>query len=228
MESSRAANILVVEDDPETAALLELYLKDAGYHVQLATRGEEGLCLARERAPDLILLDLMLPGMDGWTLCQELRRESLVPILMVTARTQEEDRLRGFELGVDDYISKPFSPREVMHRVRAVLKRTRPERSQRQEFGDLVLDSGRRTLRVNREEISLTTTEFEILSVLIGSPERVFSRGQLVAPLGLDFAGELRTVDAHIGNLRRKMKGSTTTSIQTVVGVGYTLKAHGE
>ena len=138
MDSDSTARVLVVEDDAETAALLRLYLEDAGYEVLWAERGDLGLEVARDRSPDVVLLDLMLPGLDGWTVCEELRRESDVPILMLTARTQEAERLRGFELGVDDYIVKPFSPREVIHRVRAVLRRSAPvDRTSLMKFAEL-------------------------------------------------------------------------------------------
>ncbi|MFT7484679.1 MAG: two-component system alkaline phosphatase synthesis response regulator PhoP [Candidatus Paceibacteria bacterium] len=225
MNSATSARVLVMEDDPETAAVLQLYLEDAGYEVLLAERGDRGLELARERSPDVILLDLMLPGLDGWTVCKELRLESDVPILMLTARTQEAERLRGFELGVDDYIAKPFSPREVIHRVRAVLRRTAPvDRTSVMKFAELELDGKRRSFHLNGRAVTLTATEFEILSVLMSSPRRVFSREQLVGHLGREFEGQIRTVDAHVGNLRRKLAGDTSCSIRTVIGVGYALE----
>jgi DNA-binding response OmpR family regulator len=225
MDSGSTARVLVVEDDAETAALLRLYLEDAGYEVLWAERGDLGLEVARDRSPDVVVLDLMLPGLDGWTVCEELRRESDVPILMLTARTQEAERLRGFELGVDDYIAKPFSPREVIHRVRAVLRRSAPvDRTSLMKFAELELDGERRSLNVNNTAVTLTATEFEVLSVLMSSPRRVFSREQLVSHLGRDFDGQIRTVDAHVGNLRRKLTGAVSCSIRTVIGVGYSLE----
>lgn len=228
MSNDRPARVLVVEDDDETSALLKLYLEDAGHVVFLANRGDLGLSLARERRPDLVLLDLMLPGKDGWAVCEELRRESTVPILMLTARTQEADRCRGFELGVDDYISKPFSPREVVHRVQAVLRRGGGDLAQGPlRFCSLEIDIERRTLHVLDQPVPLTATEFEILRVLVESPARVFSREQLVDHLGRDFDGQIRTVDAHIGNLRRKLKPDTACKIRTAVGVGYSIEDSG-
>ncbi len=229
MPTDPPARVLVVEDDRETAALLKLYLEDAGHIVFMADRGDVGLDIARDRRPDLILLDLMLPGKDGWTVCEELRRESEVPILMLTARTQEADRCRGFELGVDDYISKPFSPREVAHRVQAVLRRTRHSVSGGIiKFCSLKIDSDRRTLHVLDQPVALTATEFQILHVLVSSPRRVFSREQLVDHLGRDFDGHIRTIDAHIGNLRRRRDADDACVIRTAIGVGYSIEGESD
>lgn len=223
MNTSDRAQVLVVEDDAETARLLELYLEDAGYEVLLSGRGDEGLELALRLRPQVVLLDLMLPGLDGMEVCRRLRECSDVPILILTARVLEEDRLAGFDLGADDYIPKPFSPREVVSRVRAVLRRASPEQSGLLRHAELELDAERHTLRVGADAVELTATEFEVLATLMRSPARVFTRPELVeAAFDRDFDGLERTVDAHVGNLRRKL-GSASKLIETVQGVGYRL-----
>ncbi len=230
MPPSEPQRVLVVEDDSETAALLRLYLEDAGYEVIVAERGDQGLDIALRRRPDVVLLDLMLPGMDGLQVCERLRKQSDVPILMITARTLEEDRLRGFDAGADDYISKPFSPREVVRRVRAVLRRAQgAEQGPLLRVAQLELDPERRTLFVGAREVQLTATEFEILQALMRSPGRVFTRADLIeVAFERDFDGLDRTVDAHVGNLRRKLKAvmNGVVPLETVKGVGYRLVAH--
>jgi len=230
MPPSEPQRVLVVEDDSETAALLRLYLEDAGYEVIVAERGDQGLDIALRRRPDVVLLDLMLPGMDGLQVCERLRKQSDVPILMITARTLEEDRLRGFDAGADDYISKPFSPREVVRRVRAVLRRAQgAEQGPLLRVAQLELDPERRTLFVGAREVQLTATEFEILQALMRSPGRVFTRADLIeVAFERDFDGLDRTVDAHMGNLRRKLKAvmNGVVPLETVKGVGYRLVAH--
>jgi two-component system alkaline phosphatase synthesis response regulator PhoP len=223
MNAGDRERILVVEDDAETARLLQMYLEDAGYEVLVTGRGDEGLELAMRRRPDVVLLDLMLPGLDGMEVCRRLRERSDVPILMLTARTLEEDRLAGFDLGADDYIQKPFSPREVVRRVRAVLRRASPEESPLLRFAELELDPERHTLCVGVKPVELTATEFRILATLMSAPARVFNRTELVeAAFDRDFDGLERTVDAHVGNLRRKL-GSASGLVETVQGVGYRL-----
>jgi DNA-binding response OmpR family regulator len=223
--------VLVIEDDAEVARLLEMYLEDAGYEVLVADRGDEGLALAldqdQDRRPQVVLLDLMLPGLDGMQVCRRLRERSAVPILMITARTLEEDRLAGFDLGADDYIQKPFSPREVVRRVRAVLRRAIPDASTRLCHAGLELDTECRSLLVDSEPVDVTATEFGILATLMRTPARVFTRAELIdAAFDRDFDGLERTVDAHVGNLRRKLGGAGKLVV-TVQGVGYRL-AEGE
>ena len=218
--------VLVVEDDQETRDVLRLYLEKEGYEVLAAQDGDLGLKYALDRRPDIVLLDLMLPGTDGWELCRRLRAESKVPVLMLSARGQVEDRIKGFDLGADDYVSKPFSPREVVRRVRALLRRVGDgEPDQRLRFGDLEMDLERRIVRFTGEALHLTGTEFTILETLMRSPRRVFSRENLIAHLARDFEGYARSLDAHIGNLRRKLEacGAGRDVIQTVVGFGYRL-----
>ena len=207
--------VLVIEDDAKTGAALEMYLRHAGYRVSLARSGDEGLERVRTERPDLIVLDLMLPGLSGIDVCRTVRGESDVPIIMLTARSTEEDKLRGLAIGADDYVTKPFSPREVVARVATVLRRSRVLR----EDGGLVLDAEAREVTVRGEKVPLTASEFEILETLLRAPGRVFRRDELLrGEESLD-----RTVDVHIKNLRRKIEDDRTrpTRIVTVFGVGY-------
>ena len=223
-----AATVLIVEDDPTTIDLARLYLRRDGYRVLTASDGLEGLNVARERRPDLVVLDLMLPKVDGLTVCQELREESNVPIVMLTAMVDEEDRLRGLDLGADDYLTKPFSPRELAARVRAVLRRTSKfaaEQGPRRMSSDgLTVDVERHTAETDGRKVKLTPTELRLLATLMQEPGRVFSRDNLINRVfGEDFEGFDRTVDTHVANLRRKLEGPVERPryIQTVYGAGY-------
>jgi len=222
--------ILVVDDEPEIVRVLRGYLEQSNYTVIAAYSGPEALRRARTESPDLILLDIMLPGMDGIDVCKALRQSSNVPIIMLTARVEETDRVLGLELGADDYVTKPFSPREVVARVRAVLRRTRGEPGPSQELftvGDLQLDGGRHMVTRGGAPVELTPSEFEILRALMAAPGRVFSRLQLLeAAQGEAYEGYERTVDTHIKNLRRKIEPDppNPTYILTVHGVGYKLR----
>ncbi|NLT72802.1 MAG: response regulator transcription factor [Chloroflexi bacterium] len=222
--------ILVVDDEPEIVRVLQGYLEQSGYAVITAYGGQEALRRARQEAPDLVLLDVMLPGMDGIAVCRKLRESSSVPIIMVTARVEETDRVLGLELGADDYVTKPFSPREVVARVRAVLRRTRGEYPAGAEIlvsGDLQLDEGRHAVTRGGIAIELTPSEFEILKALMSAPGRVFSRLQLLeAAQGEAYEGYERTVDTHIKNLRRKIEPDPPqpSYILTVHRVGYKLR----
>ena len=218
--------VLVIDDEPKISELCRDYLLAAGYSVLTAADGPLGLALARRERPDLVVLDLMLPGMDGLDVCRELRRESSVPIIMLTARVDETDRLVGLELGADDYLSKPFSPRELVARVRTVLRRaggaTAPAEMIR--AGELSLDRARFKVNLPDREITLTPTEFEILAVMAAQPGRVFSRAQLLtAAHGVAFESYERAIDSHIRNLRRKLQAGSDEPeyIQTVHGIGY-------
>jgi len=223
----RGENILVVEDEQKIADLLKDYLSAEGYQVSCLIRGDEALDQIKRLAPDLILLDLMLPGMDGISVCRETRKFSNVPIIMVTAKVEEVDRLIGLELGADDYICKPFSPREVVARVRAVLRRTHPREPHRcLSVGAITLDEDTRQVTVNGQPVSLTPSEFGLLNVLMISPERVFSRTELLDKVqGYRFEGYDRTIDSHVKNLRKKiaMQLPGRDVIQTIYGVGYKL-----
>lgn len=218
--------ILVVDDDPKIVKLSRDYLENSGFRTLSATDGTTGLAMARQEKPDLVVLDLNLPGTDGLDVCRVIRRESNIPIIMLTARVEEMDRLIGLELGADDYITKPFSPRELVARVRAVLRRTQGnvQDSGIIRIGELVVDV--QGLRVTRGDaiIELTRSEFSLLIVLAQHAGQAFSREQLVTRLyGDDYDGFSRSVDSHIKNLRQKIEEDPANPcyIQTVYGVGY-------
>ena len=223
--------VLVVDDDPNVVELARLYLERDGHRVLTASDGAEALTLAREEQPNLIVLDLMLPRLSGLDVCRALREESEVPVIMLTARVEEDDRLAGLELGADDYVTKPFSPRELAARVRAVLRRsgsdgTAPGPSPL-SAGSVELDQQYRCVRVNGAEVRLTPTEFRLLALLMRQPGRTFTRDEIIdRVLDDDFDGFDRTVDAHVSSLRRKL-GSVDSKaarlIQTVYGSGYRL-----
>ncbi len=216
--------ILVVDDEPKIVEICCDYLSAAGFSVIQAGDGLSGLAAARTEKPDLIVLDLMLPGLDGMAVCQTLRRESHVPIIMLTARVEESDKLKGLELGADDYITKPFSPRELVARVRTVLRRANePEPLEILRAGDLTLERSHFHATIAGREIQLTPTEFEILATLVSQPGRIFSRSQLLmAARGVSFESYERAIDSHIRNLRRKLEAEgQAESIITVHGVGY-------
>ncbi len=219
--------VLVVDDDAKTVELVKLYLNRDGYRVLTAYDGVEALRLAREGHPDLIVLDLMLPGIDGLEVCRTLRRDSDVPIIMLTARTTDEDKLTGLGSGADDYVTKPFSPRELAARVRAVLRRLPGERGPDEiKYGQLTVNFIRHEASLAGRSLNLTTIEFKLLGVLVKEPGRVFSRAQLIEKaLGCDFEGFDRTIDVHILNLRRKLEPdpSDPRYIKTVYGTGYKL-----
>lgn len=225
--------VLVVDDDAKTVELVKLYLNRDGYRVITAYEGKEALRLAREAHPDLIVLDLMLPGINGLEICRILRKESDVPIIMLTAMTTDEDRLRGLDLGADDYVSKPFSPRELAARVRAVLRRIPGERGpDKITHGDLTIDFLKHEASVAGRSLNLTPVEFKILGAMAKEPGRVFSRAQIIEKaLGYDFDGFDRTIDVHILKLRRKFEPDPRHPryIKTIYGAGYKLlEANGD
>ena len=219
--------VLVVDDDVKTVELVKLYLNRDGYRVLTAYDGIEALRLAREGHPDLIVLDLMLPGIDGLEVCHTLREESDVPIIMLTARTTDEDKLAGLELGADDYVTKPFSPRELAARVRAVLRRLPGERGPVEiQHGELTVDFVKYEAYLAGRPLNLTPTEFKLLGVLVKEPGTVFNRAQLIEKaIGHDFEGFDRTIDVHILNLRRKLEPDPyhPRYLKTVYGAGYKL-----
>jgi two-component system, OmpR family, phosphate regulon response regulator PhoB len=221
--------ILLIEDEPDIAEVLQYNLEKEGFDVGTARRGDTGLDAIRRDSPDLILLDLMLPGIDGLELTRMLKRDPLtsrLPIVMLTARGEEVDRIVGLELGADDYISKPFSPREVVLRVKAVLRRFQQEESaaERLESGGIELDISGHQLRVRAKEVPLTATEFRLLRLLLERSGRVQTRGQLLSDVwGYAEDIDSRTVDTHIRRLRRKL-GAEAERIETVIGVGYRLR----
>ena len=217
--------ILVVEDEAKIANVIKDYLENADYGVMLLSRGDAVLPQVRKSMPDLIVLDIMLPGKDGMEICREIRKISDVPIIMLTAKVEEIDRLIGLELGADDYICKPFSPREVVARVKAVLRRTQPEPASEQlAAGPIVLNQIKHYAAIKGQELQLTNSEFELLSLFMSNPDRVFSRNDLISMVqGYDFEGYDRTIDSHIKNLRKKIAKQLPGKqvIKTIYGVGY-------
>ena len=223
--------ILVVDDDKKIVQLVSLYLRKEGYRVLPAFDGQEALEIARSQQPDLIVLDLFLPELDGTDVCRLLRADSRVPIIMLTARATDEDKLLGLDLGADDYLTKPFNPRELVARVRAVLRRTLPDDDTNGElhFGDLAISLVRREVAAHGQPVSLTPTEFRLLETLVREPGRAFSRSELLdRAFGFDYDGIERTVDVHIMNLRRKieLQPGTPRYIMTVPGFGYRFEGH--
>lgn len=220
------ATILIVEDEVKLAKLLSDYLeKTGGYQTRWVARGDEAMQVFEEVSPDLVLLDLMLPGMDGLEVCKAIRSKSQVPIIMVTALVEEIDRLLGLELGADDYICKPFSPREVVARVKAVLRRASGV-GQNTPVSGLKIDEELHTATINNRQLKLSPVEFALLSHLAAQPGRVFSRDQLMSSIYSDYRiVSDRTVDTHVKNLRRKLaeSGPGTDLIESVYGVGYRL-----
>ena len=218
--------VLVVDDDVKTVELIKLYLNRDGYRVLTAYDGVDALRLARDSHPDLIVLDLMLPGIDGLEICQTIRDESDVPIIMLTARTTDEDKLAGLGLGADDYVTKPFSPKELAARIRAVLRRLPGERGPEEiKRGELTVNFLNHSATLDGRPLNLSPTEFKLLGALVKEPGRVLSRAQLIEEaLGYDFEGFDRTMDVHILNLRRKLEADPRHPkyIKTIYGVGYT------
>jgi DNA-binding response OmpR family regulator len=227
-----AATVLVVEDERKLRDLIRSYLERAGFMVLSTGSGAEAITMAGAGAPDLVILDLGLPDVPGETVARELRAEAVTPILMLTARSTEEDRIRGLELGADDYVTKPFSPRELVLRVQAILRRGGPDaRAGQQDVasyggGELLIDEPRRTATLRGVEAALTPTEWGILLALATVPGRVYSRFELINRVrGYEFEGYERTVDSHVKNLRRKIENDPANPqiIQTVLGGGYRL-----
>jgi DNA-binding response OmpR family regulator len=217
------ATILVVDDEPSIVELAKLYLEQEGYRVETATNGSDALGKVGASKPALVVLDLMLPDIDGFEVCRRIRRDSDIPILMLTARKEDIDKILGLELGADDYLTKPFNPRELVARVKAILRRyqagLRPTRAI--DVGDLRIDLSQHEATVDGESLTLRTKEFALLATLAQSLGRVLTREQLIEMVwGFDYFGETRTVDVHVNHLREKIAGSRA-SIQTVRGIGY-------
>jgi len=217
--------ILVVDDEPNIVELLRLYLERDGFAVIAARDGEEALALAARHDPDLVVLDLMLPGRGGFEVCRELRRRGDVPILMLTARSEDVDAIVGLELGADDYVTKPFNPRALVARVKAILRRTAATAAGGRpiEVGALRLDPRRREALVGDRRLELRTREFDLLTALARDPGVVLTRDALLEDVwGTDFPGETRTIDVHVAELRKKL-GRDGPPIETVRGLGYRL-----
>lgn len=219
--------ILVVDDDKKTVDLIRLYLEKDGYRVLVAYDGRRAIEIARNRRPGLIVLDLMLPKVDGLDVCRLLRAESNVPIIMLTAKTTENDKLEGLDIGADDYVTKPFSPRELVARVRAVLRRGMAEEMSgpsQIQLGNMEVDFVRHEARVDGTSVHLTPKEFTLLEIMIKQPGRVYSRLELLElAFGFDYQGFERTVDVHVMNLRKKIEldPAQPRYVHTVYGVGY-------
>ena len=222
--SAQVQKVLVVEDEASIASFVSLYLTNAGYLVSTVGSGQEALTQAESEQPDLIVLDLMLPDVDGIEVCRKIRQRSEVPILMLTARDEDVDKIIGLEVGADDYLTKPFNPRELVARVKSILRRSVPERRELEtkqlKHGDLEIDAGRREVRVAGTEIQLAPKEFDLLWELLDHRGLVLTRDQLLERVwGYTFAGDTRTVDVHVRQLRRKLEDASP--IVTVWGVGY-------
>ncbi len=220
--------LLLVDDEKNIIELERLYLEQAGYTIEVAYDGKTALEKFHTHKPAALILDLMLPGIDGLEVCRRVRAESNVPILMLTARDQDVDKIVGLELGADDYLTKPFNPRELVARVRAIFRRVNPsQKTQRLTVGDVTIDLDRREVTCGRQQnqVDLRTKEFDLLAVLAQNPGIVLTRERLLElAWGYDFAGETRTVDVHVAHLRKKL-GGAKTQIETVSGVGYKLVA---
>ncbi|MCL2828875.1 MAG: response regulator transcription factor [Oscillospiraceae bacterium] len=218
--------VLVIEDDGNIAELLRLYLEKEGFGVQIATDGASGVCAVTQFQPSLIILDIMLPVLDGWEVCREIRKISKVPIIMLTAKGETIDKVTGLELGADDYIVKPFEPKELIARIHAVMRRygEEPEETQKRlAFDKLVINLDSYELLVDGNKVDTPPKELELLFHLAASPNRVYTRNQLLDEVwGFDYFGDSRTVDVHIKRLREKLEGvSDQWSLKTVWGVGY-------
>ena len=228
-----ADKVLLVEDETKIARTVRLYLEQAGYQVVTIQDGAQAMSAFRHERPDLVILDLMLPNVDGWEICRQIRRESGAPIIMLTARSEEMDRLLGLELGSDDYITKPFSPREVAARVKAVLRRSRGQVQPPQivRVGKLEVDLEQHTAALDGQPLDLTPNEFDLLSALARHPGQVFTRLQLLeAVQGVTYEGYERSIDQHIKNLRAKLGDDARNPryLLTVFGVGYKFLAEGK
>ena len=231
---SQSVNILIVDDEPKMRDLVKLYLERDGFKVTEAGDGEQVLKLLETQSIDLVILDIMMPKLDGLSVCKEIRKLYDIPVIMLTARGEEIDRVLGFELGADDYVVKPFSPRELVARVKALLRRTTAVKTpatgaSAYRFPGLVINNDAREVEVNGNRLNLTPKEFELLAFLAKNAGRVFTREQLLEHVwGYDFYGDLRTVDTHIKKLREKISrfGEASSYIATVWGVGYKFEVY--
>ncbi len=222
------SKILIVDDEPAIVELAQLYLQKNDFETATASDGIEALVQVKQSRPDLVILDLMLPGLDGWEVCKRLRAEDDIPIIMLTARSDDVDKIVGLELGADDYVTKPFNPRELVARVKAILRRRQGSASasvngDRIYLGDVIVDAARRTVTLRGEPVDLRGKAFELLLTLARHPEIVLTREQLLDQVwDYDYVGGTRTVDVHVSSLRQKLAGSRV-KIETVWGVGYKL-----
>ena len=222
-----AVSVLIVEDDHNIAELLQMYLEKEGYAVTTANDGGQGLAKFRAIQPDLVLLDVMMPVMDGWAVCRAIRAESQIPVIMLTAKSETDDKVAGLKSGADDYITKPFEMKEVLARIEAVLRRapsgTTEKKARRLTFDKMVIDMDSFELTLDGKKVDIPPKEMELLFYLASSPNRVYTRNQLLDEVwGFDYFGDSRTVDVHVKRLREKLEGvSDRWSLKTVWGVGY-------
>ena len=222
-----AISVLIVEDDKNIAELLQIYLQKEGYAVTIAADGGQGLTQFRSLKPDLVLLDVMMPVMDGWTVCKSIRAESQTPVIMLTAKSETDDKVTGLKAGADDYITKPFEMKEVLARIEAVLRRSgglsSDNKVRRLVFDRLIIDMDAFELTVDGRKVDIPPKEMELLFYLASSPNRVYTRNQLLDEVwGFDYFGDSRTVDVHVKRLREKLEGiSDQWTLKTVWGVGY-------
>lgn len=222
-------DILVVDDDPNVQELIKLYMERENYTIVVSETGEEALEIVSRLQPLAMILDIMLPGMDGWKVLEKLRIQGhTLPVLMLSGRGQEYDKVRGLELGADDYLTKPFSPLELMARIKAVLRRVQPQKEDELQLPGLIINFSRHTVKVGEEDVSLTPKEFALLSHLARHRGRVFSREILLQEVwNYEYLGDLRTVDVHIKSLRKKIhREQIPFSIETVWGIGYKFQLH--
>ena len=222
--TSSQGRILVADDDESIVELITLYLQKDGFKVIAAGDGDEALRLLEQQAPDLVLLDIMMPAKDGWEVCRLIRQQSSVPVIMLTARSEGYDKILGLELGADDYVTKPFNPRELVARVRAVLRRSRQKDDEPRllRYSNLIINLDEFTVLKEGKTLSLTRKEFELLWHLASRPNQVFSREQLLSDLwGYEYTGDTRTIDTHVKRLRRKLGSGETWDVKTIWGVGY-------
>jgi DNA-binding response OmpR family regulator len=220
--------ILIIDDDLHICQILRDYFEFENFEVFLAHAGQAGLKMIKEKKPDLLILDLMLPELDGLQICQEIRPHNHLPIIILSAKNKETDRIKGLELGADDYVTKPFSPKEVVLRAKSVLRRVSKEKSQSEaelNFPELLINKNQRLVKSSEQEISLAPKEFDLLWQMASSPRTVFSREKLLELVwGYDYFGDIRTVDTHIKSIRNKLGDRAAAYIQTVWGVGYKFK----
>lgn len=221
----RQGKLLVIEDDRHIQELISLYAEKNGYQIKLAETGLEGLETFYDYLPDLLILDIMLPEMDGWEVCREIRRDSKIPIIMLTGKGEGYDKIKGLNLGADDYVVKPFDPKELMARVKAVLRRTNPflNSSEIIKLPELIIDLSQYKVFYHDKEISLPPKEMELLYFLASYPNQVFTREQLLDKIwGFDYEGDYRTIDVHIKRIREKIDGAGTCwQLKTIRGIGY-------
>lgn len=229
-QEDKMVTILVADDDIHILQLIKLYLQNEGYSIKQALNGREALVILESEKIDLAVIDIMMPEVDGWELCEEIRKYYEIPVLMVTAKGEPEDKIKGFRLGTDDYVVKPFEPIEIVMRVNALLRRYRLQSSQVLQVGELKLDDKTKMAYLKDQPITLPLKEFEILFKLASYPEQIFTRNQLIEQFwGIDYEGDDRTVDVHIKRIREKFRGFTEAfTIKTIRGLGYRLEVTNE